>query len=208
MQAAPLAAPVMETPRMARDSTGNMIPRIVELTWSYPEPSTLKYVKGYTIYMKKDPQDTNSWQKAATITNPGATSRQIANLETDTTYYFQMTAYGDDIEASMSERVSIHTPLAVSGETYTNSLGMTFRLLPAVFNRRHGCSRTTTCGIGSLSLRSAFKRPAASARRIPVSDTKATSQRRSSSSLRHSLCRVRMTSSGSGSRSSTPALRS
>jgi len=127
----PLAAPVMNTPQSATTSSGSMIPTIVNLSWSYPDSATLGYVTGYEIYMTQDIAGT--WQKLATVSGSISTY-QVPNLQPNTTYYFKADAFGDYVSGNISGAVSIKTPTAYtppSGSDFTNSLDMSFNLIPA-----------------------------------------------------------------------------
>jgi len=126
----PLAAPVMSA-QSATTSAGSVIPTIVNLSWSYPDAATLEYVKGYDIYMTQDIAGT--WQKLATVSGSISTY-QVPNLQPNTTYYFKADVFGDYVSGNISGAVSIKTPTAYvppSGSDFTNSLGMSFKLIPA-----------------------------------------------------------------------------
>ncbi len=109
-----LAAPVMAQPRMAENTEGQTIPSVVNLSWSYPDPQTKNYVKGYVLYQTtpdpNDPDNLEAWHKAADITNPDKTAYQIAELLPDTTYHFSVMAYGSSVTPGTSEMVSVRTP--------------------------------------------------------------------------------------------------
>jgi len=127
-----LAASVMAQPQMAKTSAGSVIPTIVNLSWSYPDTASFKYVQGYNIFMTQD-ISSGVWQKVTTLTKPDITTYQVANLQPDTTYYFRVAAYGNDAIGNTSAYVSIKTPSAYMspGGDYTNSIGMSFKLIPA-----------------------------------------------------------------------------
>ncbi len=130
----PLAAPVLSQPQMAKDANGEVIASKVNLSWNYPDAATLKYVEGYVLWKSRNPDLSDAWSRVAVIGEPGVTSYQVANLLPDTTWYFGVNAYGTDVARGVSDYVSIKTP-AVSGTgptgDFTNSLGMTFNLIPA-----------------------------------------------------------------------------
>ncbi|QTA79721.1 Sulfatase-modifying factor enzyme domain-containing protein [Desulfonema limicola] len=125
-----ITAPVMAVPQMAKTSGGIVIPTIVNLSWTYPDASMLDYIDGYVIYMSKD--TAGQWQRIAIVTDGNA--YQVPNLQTETTYYFTMYAYGYNLSSSDSNTVSIKTPKVTTpppGGDYTNGLGMSFVELPS-----------------------------------------------------------------------------
>lgn len=96
--------------------------------------------------------------------------------------------------------------LAAHSEAPTNGTTLS---LPLVFRRLQGCGvMLATSWLSSSVWMSSHKSPAASASLIPVSDTNATNQRSSSSNSRHLVWIVLMSSTGMGTRSETPAVRS
>jgi len=110
--AAKLAAPVMNTPQFAKDSSGNPIPTAVDLSWSYPDPLTLRYVSGYYIY-KND-------IIIATLTKPDSAYR-LANLTPNSVNSFKIKAYGSNgVVGDLSNVVSLQIPCAYS--VYPTSL--------------------------------------------------------------------------------------
>ena len=89
------------------------------------------------------------------------------------------------------------------GELWINILG--HRWLPEVFRGLHGCAFRLIWGMSASRIISLFSSPAPSAKRIPVSDTKATNHLRSSSIVVHKCCTLRISSTGIGGRLLTPA---
>lgn len=82
-------------------------PTIVKLTWDYP--STEQYislVKGYRVFQSTD--QTN-WESIVTLNGVNLKSYLVANLLTDTTYYFKIDAYTDDV-SSLTASTSIEVP--------------------------------------------------------------------------------------------------
>jgi hypothetical protein len=80
---------------------------IVELTWNYPDSEQfIDLVKGYRIYQSTD--QTN-WESIVVLNDVEIVSYKIPNLLTDTTYYFQIDAYTDDV-SSETVNTSIYIP--------------------------------------------------------------------------------------------------
>ena len=83
-------------------------PTIVKLTWDYPTASEEHYsqLKGYRIF-----QSTNqiNWESIVSLNDLIARSYIVPNLLANTTYYFKLDAYTDDI-TSEAASTSIKTP--------------------------------------------------------------------------------------------------
>ncbi len=120
-----LAVPVMGTPTAASSS--------VSLSWTYPDSATASLVQGYNVYMTTTPNDANSWQQFSAT----GLSYQASNLQPDTTYYFAVAAYGEDsggqtLNSQRSQQAQVKTLTGgTPGGDITNSLGMSFKSLPA-----------------------------------------------------------------------------
>jgi len=103
-------------------------PTVITLTWSYSDTGTINDVQGYIVYKGTDPANVDLWQQFVT----GQTSYQFGNLKPDTTYYFTVAAYGKDMTGVLSEELVVKTPSAgTPGDTITNTLNMSFKLIPS-----------------------------------------------------------------------------
>ena len=96
-------------------------------------------------------------------------------------------------------------PLRASERPTEKLLQVVYPVLPEVLRGLHGCGFRLICGMSASRIISLFSSPAPAAKRIPVSETKATSHLRSSSIVLHRCCTLRMSSIGIGSRLLTPA---
>lgn len=109
----PLAAPEISAV-MYTDQYGVVVPSLVDLSWIFPNNQTFKYVEGYIVYKTTTPNIDDSWEKVVDITAPSTFQYRVSNLYSNTTYYFQILAYGSGVtttEDTMKQHsVSIKTP--------------------------------------------------------------------------------------------------
>ncbi len=104
-----ISAPVLGTPV-------SVSPTNVRLSWQYPDPGTLKYVKGYYVFQSTDNE---TWEilPDGIITDPSQTSFVVDNLFPNTTYYFGVAAYDrNSFQSNPSNTVQFSVAPIAGGE--------------------------------------------------------------------------------------------
>jgi len=109
-----VAPPKLQAPVIT--STILHSPTIVRLNWEYPHDDSNQYVEGYYVFKSKNQEN---WQVAGFVSLSSQTSMLISNLEQETNYYFNMTAYDQTmLQSDVSNIVSIKTA-SISTNQYT-----------------------------------------------------------------------------------------